>query len=778
MLQNVTLKFACRLSEAGAGKFEVTVIRAGWSENNRYYPAKLLKENARKFNGVKVYSYILGDIRQHIPDRAENIRGHLAGNIIGVLRNSYWDEGSQEIRATLELLRPEYKFLLQASIDDPSIVGFSVDMTGKAMPFREGSREGLKILSIENVNELTMVTHPAAGGRARRMVAQILESIQSRREIEMNEYLPILLSVLESWEGIDPETLKELQEAEEKDQVVDALVKLAEKGLVLEDVESELLKRSKEADDPVPFVDATNLILEARKKKAPKKEKYPYPYPKPGEAGTKESEKPEKEEPEPKPESESISKLEEEVKRLKIEKQVSRILRESKLPEIVKDRIYSDWDSGNLKDLEAVQKAIERERDYYARLTEAAKKENSEPVKITENQFDRLQKAMDGLFEGQPIDGVQPFRSLHDAYRKITGKGGMPYEMAEKIMESLAFSFPATSAEGEHQRVIEALRLKEATQADFSVLFGTSMTKQLIKYFTLPDFQMWKKVVGPNVTSLNDMRQQDRVLLGGLIDLTTVAEGQTYPAATGFTEKTRSYTPLKKGRTFQITWEMVLNDDIGALKWLPRHLGSAAGRTLVKFVYWLVAGWDPDDPGTTNYTIDGANMYVAGHSNLGSTALSRATLRAARVAMNKQTDPGSSERLGIEPKYLCVPPDLAGLAHELIKATQRPEVVVAGSGTNEYPSQFTPNEFAAIGMDYIVVPWWTDANDWYVTADPNLHPTIEIGFLGGRQTPEILVQNQPTVGSAFTADVITYKARFVFGGAVLDWRPFYGARVA
>jgi hypothetical protein len=50
---------------------------------------------------------------------------------------------------------------------------------------------------------------------------------------------------------------------------------------------------------------------------------------------------------------------------------------------------------------------------------------------------------------------------------------------------------------------------------------------------------------------------------------------------------------------------------------------------------------------------------------------------------------------------------------------------------------------------------------------------IELGFYQGRQDPELFVQNDPTVGSVFTADKLTWKIRHIYGGTVVDYRALY-----
>ena len=63
----------------------------------------------------------------------------------------------------------------------------------------------------------------------------------------------------------------------------------------------------------------------------------------------------------------------------------------------------------------------------------------------------------------------------------------------------------------------------------------------------------------------------------------------------------------------------------------------------------------------------------------------------------------------------------------------------------------------SLSLDVMPVWYWTDANDWCLTADPMDIPCIEIGFLAGREEPELFVQDMPTSGSMFTHDKVTYS---------------------
>lgn len=195
-----------------------------------------------------------------------------------------------------------------------------------------------------------------------------------------------------------------------------------------------------------------------------------------------------------------------------------------------------------------------------------------------------------------------------------------------------------------------------------------------------------------------------------------------------------------------ITLEMIKNDDIGAILQIPEKLSSAAKRTLGKFVLDFLR--------TNPVIYDTLALAHATHNNLLTAALSSASWSAARLGMLKQTEFGSTEPLGIAPRLLLVPADLEAIAFDLFQRN-----------TNNDPT------FIQTQVPEILVPWyWTDANDWVAMADPNDVPSIEVGFLDGNEEPEMFVQDNPTVGSLFNNDSVTYKIRHIYGGVVKDFR--------
>ena len=109
---------------------------------------------------------------------------------------------------------------------------------------------------------------------------------------------------------------------------------------------------------------------------------------------------------------------------------------------------------------------------------------------------------------------------------------------------------------------------------------------------------------------------------------------------------------------------------------------------------------------------DSVTLFHAKHKNLGSAALGRAALAAGRVAMLKQPEPGSEDRLGIAPKSLLVPPELEETAVNLFRRSTENDRTFVQS----------------LALDVLPVWYWTDATDWYLAADPLDIPCLEVGF--------------------------------------------------
>ncbi len=368
-------------------------------------------------------------------------------------------------------------------------------------------------------------------------------------------------------------------------------------------------------------------------------------------------------------------------------------------------------------------------------------------VQVSLDEADKRIKALDGFFQSKPVDGVAPFTSFREAYVLITGDRDITGRLSE------AHNI------GQFARVREGL-----TTGSWGEILGDSITRAMLADYRTPSqYDAWRQIVS-DITSPRDFRTNRRLRVAGYGDLSTVGESSPYPSLTSPSDEEATYSISKRGGIETITMEMIANDDVGAIRRIPRNMSLAAKRTLYKSVFNLLRD--------NSATYTGNALAFSGQNNISTTALSQSEIVTARQKMAEQTAYGNSdETLDITPKMLIVPAELEEIGWRLTSIPMH-----AASNRDATEPSFTR---ARVGLDtLIVLPYWTDANNWWLVANPSEIPTIEVGFYQGRQEPELFVADNPTVGSMFTADKIDYKIRFIWGLAVLDYRGFYGGIVA
>lgn len=405
----------------------------------------------------------------------------------------------------------------------------------------------------------------------------------------------------------------------------------------------------------------------------------------------------------------------------------SLLIAASRLPQPAKDRLQADF-AGRARFVEAdVATAIKAEGEYVARFTESGS------VRVPAfggievgDRSAMIREMLDAFFDPQHAQH-RNVRSFREAYIEITG---------DRFLSGML-------QDCDRGRMAESLGvMREAVDSTtFANALGNSITRRMQAIYTgRTDLQVWRRVAisGP----VNDFRTQERVRIGGYGNLPAVAQGADYTALSSPADEKATYAVSKRGGTESVTLEAITNDDVQALRRIPLELALAAGNTLMEFVF---------DFFRTNPTIyDTVALFHASHGNLGTAALDATSYAAHRQMMVKQVRAGSGKRLGHSPKSLLVPFELQETAYNLFVRGQ--------NNDKTFVQDLNP--------DVIVVPYWTDANDWCTVADPNELPAVEIGFLGGREDPELFVQDLPNVGSMFSNDKLTYKIRHIYGGAV------------
>jgi len=411
----------------------------------------------------------------------------------------------------------------------------------------------------------------------------------------------------------------------------------------------------------------------------------------------------------------------------------------SGLPDVSQYRLRNQFNTLENFTEAQVAEAITAERDYLANFTESGRVSNLDGGRIEagEDRSEKVTDMLDAFFDRSHKDhrSVQSFK---ECYVEITGDSRVTGDLrncnAVRMREALGG---------------EAAFREAISSGTFSNVLGDAITRAMIAdYRVESNYDVYKALIGSPVP-VNDFRTQERTRFGGYGDLPAVAENGSYDPLSSPTDEKATYAVGKKGGTETISLETIKDDDVGLVRRIPTKLSRAAKRTLSKFVLDFIR---------LNPTIyDAAALFHASHNNLGAAALSGAAVSAGRLAMKNQTELDSGDKLSIGPRYLWVPDDLEEAAVDMFRRNTENDKTFVQSLT----------------LEVMPVWYWTDANDWALTADPFDVPFIELGFLDGNEEPELFVQDNPSQGSLFTNDQIKYKIRHIYGGNALDFRPAY-----
>jgi hypothetical protein len=408
----------------------------------------------------------------------------------------------------------------------------------------------------------------------------------------------------------------------------------------------------------------------------------------------------------------------------------------------------------NYQTPESVQALIDEEKAYLARLVEdnvvqmGGPAPRSPHISMGMTGIEQVQAALDALMAGaNPPSGVAPLSGIREAYILLSGD----YEMTGMFNP-------------------ERVLLANVTSATMPGLVANALNKRVTNLFQEYP-RWWEKITyQEDFSTLQTVRW---ITLGGVGELPTVAEGAAYTEMT-WADKTEQAPFIKKGGYLGITLEAIDKDDTRKLQAAPRAIAQAGWLSLSKAMSAIFTA----NGGTGPVMSDSKALFHVDHGNLLTTALSFAAYNAVRVAMRKQSELNSSERLGAltAPKYLLVPPDLEITALQVLASEQLP-----GSPNNDVNPNASGDTFEARMRSarerVVVVDLWTDTNDWAAVADPLLYPAIGLGYRYGR-APEIFSVASPTAGLMFTHDTMPVKARFFFAAGPMDWRGVHKNNVA
>lgn len=262
----------------------------------------------------------------------------------------------------------------------------------------------------------------------------------------------------------------------------------------------------------------------------------------------------------------------------------------------------------------------------------------------------------------------------------------------------------------------------------------------------------WQAVSGAPL-SASDFRDLASVRFGGDFQLKKILANGEYQSAT-LKDEASSLRVERFGRELTLTFEAVINDDMGALSRIPMEFALAA-RILENSMVWSLFR------ANAVMSVDGVALFAAAHGNLAAVnaAITVASVGLGRKAMWEQRAVGGKDKddfLQIEPNRLIFPPALETAALQFVTAT----VPNSDGSVNPFKASLTAITVANLGLS-------ASGSDtsWYLVSSDL--PPISVAYLDGYAAP-----NVQTI-EGMNPDAIKMNARHIFGAAAMEFRGAY-----
>lgn len=730
-----------RPTEAKGKEWAVTIIGASSSadivehrgkeyvrsKNGRLYACDALRDSVPMWEGVQVFDNHLTD--EEFEKRA-GMRSILAEGL-GAIVSPAWDAKGRKLTGVLKIAddKAARKLLNYHEAGILDTIGLSIDtIPQSATAIVEGKRQPL-IEGFDKIFSVDLVAEPAAGGGFNRLIAAT-----QHQEAEMADLASLEARVAALESALASGSAEQVEETSEE--------VVAE----IEDVVEEVAATAPPEADPGQVAQAIATEVQAVADEIA------------GEAPEELME-----------ESERIAQLESRV-------MLNEKLASSKLPSDGQ-KIVKEAFAGKIASPQEVDRMVENLRGALAARDASGQVRGAGASRVSVGMNGDDWKEVEFL---RLLTGNTKFRALEAIEDPIT---------QERMPESYKAWVKSGRQHGNERRISEWLyhgfgdpydtrsRFREA--ATTSSL--SSIVKNAVNVILAADFQArhqwWAPIVREEEVDTIDAPTLVRWF--GLGNLDVVDEGQAYTEkALVDEEETAAF--VKRGNYVGVTLETFLRDKVNKLRSIPELLADSWYNTLsnlVATVFTVNTNAGPLLVGSAGNLFNAtATTSSGGHANLLTSPLSFSAYDAARTAMRKQQsgDAGTGPKLLITPKYLLVPVDLERLAHQIVDSPLKP----GGADNDVNPWQ---NE-----SQVIVVPEWTDANNWALVGDSTQYPCIWVIYHRGNRVPELFTADDETAGAMFTNDTLRYKVRqlsFRYSSTydcapVSDWRGLHKNNVA
>lgn len=344
--------------------------------------------------------------------------------------------------------------------------------------------------------------------------------------------------------------------------------------------------------------------------------------------------------------------------------------------------------------------------------------------------------------------------SVNEMARAYLDAAGVDYS---RVKSPLAIMRMAVNHPGLWADEPIVMRSGYHSTGSFSNLLVDAANKTLLASYDEAEttYQMWVRTA----PSAADLKALNRIKFGELGDPETIPEGGDYPEATTSDNK-ESYKVEKKGHTFSVTLETLINDDLNALSRLPAMQGAAFRRAINRDCYAIL---------TANANLsDGNALFSSAHGNGSNVSINTAGLNAVYTALRTMSGLNSTTILNISPRYILVPAALEATALQFFASQADPSVGGDTTGSSGVQNIYGPNGSRRNLM--VIADGQLDNNSstiWYAAADNGQVDTVELCFLQGYEAP---VTDQK---EEFNNDTLKWKATQFWAAKAIDYRGLY-----
>jgi len=297
-------------------------------------------------------------------------------------------------------------------------------------------------------------------------------------------------------------------------------------------------------------------------------------------------------------------------------------------------------------------------------------------------------------------------------------------------------------------------------QAAFSTaslpgILSTIANKMLLEGYNYVE-DSWRSVC--KIASVNDFKEHSRYRMTGRFTFERVGpDGELKHGQ--LDEQKYGQKADTHGIMFALTRQMIINDDMGAFTDIPRQIGMGAAESIADAVWGLLL--------SNPVQADGQAFFSAAHKNYAEgadTALSVDALTAAEVLFGEQTKP-NGRPLGVPASILLVPTALKVPAQLLMTSMQLNETTTANKGKPSANPHI--GKFSVVSSVYLANTSFTgySSKAWYLLADPNRLPALEVAFLNGVDRPTV-----EKTDADFNTLGIQFRGYIDFGVREQDWR--------